>query len=466
MAHLQTAPQLPPETQNEAGCKNCNLILIALDPLRADHLGAYGYFRNTSPNIDALALEGTLFESAYAQGGWTALSFASAFTAKYPQGNGLVLPNLKLSDSELTLAEILKQNGFATGAFTGGMHLMKEYGFSQGFDAYDDGLENLKPLVTRTPDESISKNMISLPIARSISRAKEWIGKNKERQFFAFIHGYDTHCPYQLEPGDSAIFSEENQQLNAEIISECDKTHYRNASKNKLTQIIGLYDDKILNTDAKIGEFIHWLKGQKLYGKTIIIFFSDHGELFQESKRRPIVGHGFTLNPIIRVPLIMRVPGKNHTPRTSQLVELVDVAPTALELLGIPPNQRAQGNSLAPALEGVQLNKSYVHAANFLWSDDKIMTLAVANSKRKLVLEKYLGGKLMPENLFENETNAGKWRVSLYDFQNDAGDNFDKSSEEPETVQKLMGEMRDWWSKNLKSREYPSAKVIDDYFET
>ena len=158
-----------------------NVILIAVDSLRADHVGIYGYDRNTTPNIDDFAKDNILFTQAIAQGTRSLVSHASLFTSQYAEVHGAGMDQeLKglnpLDPSALTMAEVFKEQGYKTAAFVGGGHLEPQFGFNQGFDVY-------------------SSKGVSFD--KSIAAAANWLEENKNEKFFLFLQSYDTHFPYE-----------------------------------------------------------------------------------------------------------------------------------------------------------------------------------------------------------------------------------------------------------------------------
>lgn len=166
------------------------IILISLDILRADHLGTYGYHRNTSPHIDAFAKESIVFENAVVQSPWTLPSHMSIMTSLYPSSHGVVVRNNRLDDEHVTLAELLREKGYRTAAFADGAFMKGDYGFKQGFDIYD------------------GDNWIG--IARILPKARKWLEENKADPFFLFIHCYDIHDPYDPPPPYDTMFHDFN----------------------------------------------------------------------------------------------------------------------------------------------------------------------------------------------------------------------------------------------------------------
>jgi glucan phosphoethanolaminetransferase (alkaline phosphatase superfamily) len=160
-----------------------NVILIGVDTLRVDHLGSYGYGRDTSPNIDGLARDGILFENAFSQASWTLPAFATILTSLYPSVHGATDERKKLANEFMTLAEIFKEDFYETGAIVSGIFVSKQYGFQQGFNVFEEE----RPF----NDIHISSRSIT-------ERASKFMEKNKERRFFLFLHYFDPHARYFL----------------------------------------------------------------------------------------------------------------------------------------------------------------------------------------------------------------------------------------------------------------------------
>jgi arylsulfatase A-like enzyme len=311
------------------------IILISLDTLRADHLGCYGYHRNTSPSIDDFAKESIVFENAAVQSPWTLPSHMSIMTSLYPSFHGVLKKSSRLGDNHVTLAELLRREGYQTAAFTDGGNVGSIFGFSRGFDLYEE-------------------NWVG--IAETIPKVKKWLDGNGSKPFFLFIHCYDIHSPYNppppynslfhdfpyrgnLVPSTPTLLSTVNNKENASRITEEDIRHF-----------IALYDGGIRYTDDHIGSFLTYLRESGLYDESLIIITSDHGEEFME--------HGafshwqLYYRPNLHVPLITHIPGyAGKEIRIDNLVESIDLLPTILDIAGLPSHKRAQGNSLLPLVK-------------------------------------------------------------------------------------------------------------------
>lgn len=241
--------------------KDWNVVLISIDTLRADHLGAYGYERNTSSHIDDLAAQGVLFMEHIAPASSTLPSHASMFTSLNPFAHKAELSNTNIPlDRKLTtLTEVLKNENFATVAFTGGSQLASEYGLGQGFDIYNDEGGGIEKVLDKT---------------------LSWLRKNKDQRFFLFFHTYETHHPYTPpEPYNSLFYPEYNGKLGKNISIETlfDINEGRlKIDKNDINHIISIYDGEIAYMDEKLNLLFNELKVLGLWDKTLIVFTSDH----------------------------------------------------------------------------------------------------------------------------------------------------------------------------------------------
>jgi arylsulfatase A-like enzyme len=306
LAAVSCARALPPR----------HVILISIDTLRADHLGCYGYTGARTPNIDALAAEGALFENAATAAPLTLPAHSSIFTGRTPLRHGIVDNfGFRLPDGETTLAEKLNAHGFATGGFAGAFVLDSRFGVAQGFETYVDRFETPSESATGLGGHERSADQVLPP-------ALEWMAGQGERPFFAFVHFFDPHAPYDppsafLEaPGSDAA----------------------------------RYDAEIAFVDSQVGKLVAFLKERGLYGDSLIVLLADHGESLGEHGEST---HGlFVYDATIRVPLLVRGRGIVPGTRIGAQVRTIDVMPTVLELLGLTPGPEVEGRSLEPLLVG------------------------------------------------------------------------------------------------------------------
>ena len=319
-----------------------SLLLISIDTLRADRLGAYGYARPTSPTLDArLAREGTLFEDVYSQSPKTTPSHMTLFTSLYPSVHGVELWDAAqaghvLNPAVHTLAEVLKAAGWDTAAFTGGGNVHRSRGFDHGFDVYRH--------------------------SQQLARALTWLDAHRGHRFFLFFHTYQVHDPYLPPPRWQAEFVQDGD---ARLLERVERLRQRGGGWDRAHRVFwegispadtgarrtlsALYDAGIRTMDeTTLGPLLDRLDTLGLAGDTLVVFTSDHGEAFGE--------HGAYLHDdlyagTLRVPLVLRFPGRVPVGRRiPDRVRLLDVMPTVLELLGVPAPAGLQGRSLAPLL--------------------------------------------------------------------------------------------------------------------
>jgi arylsulfatase A-like enzyme len=307
-----------------------NLILISIDTLRADRLGAYGYERDTSPTLDALAARGVLFETVIAESSWTLPSHVTLFTGLPPSFHGVTKPNHKLRMGMTTLTEVLQQHGYHTFGVTGGVFLKPSFAISQGFDRY-----HLNP--------------VDFPAALTLAlRVLSKLGPGEP--FFWFIHTYDVHCPYDPPAPYAEMFDSGSPEDQIDTRGRCGNPEYNRMSltPGQARFISDRYDAGIRYADDLLKSFLEKLDAMGRLENTLITVLSDHGEEFLEHGQ---IGHRNTLfMESLRVPWIVAGPGIE--PRVvTQTAGLADVMPTLLDLLGIP-SPPVKGVSLRPFMEG------------------------------------------------------------------------------------------------------------------
>ena len=399
------------------------VILISLDTLRADHLSCYGYHRPTSPAIDSLAADSTLFAQTLSASNWTLPAHASLLTSTDPPHHGVRAADDKLPSSLLTLAEVLSQNGFFCGAITGGGFLSPLYGFARGFDFYNEAegavdYENSAELVCRA--------------------AERWLEDNKDKDFFLFLHTYQIHSPYDSPAAYRQAFLSSGadlEVLNIERYLGGKGGVFRPLSEKERENIIALYDAEIKYTDeALVGELIKWLQEKGLYDRLTIVLTSDHGEEFYEHGAWVHGAHLYQES--IRVPLIIKFPeGKFKGKRVEPIVRLIDVAPTILEALGIKSKPKTwDGRSLYPFLEG-QENSDRVFLADTCWLSGEVcgdtqpdsMPISVATSQGKM---KVIINRPWPDSLRPlYQPGPADWPpLEVYNLEMDAAETKNLSS--------------------------------------
>jgi arylsulfatase A-like enzyme len=297
-----------------------SVVLVSLDTLRADHLGCYGFPQPTSPNLDRLAMQGTLFEQAIAHSTLTLPSHATLLTGVLPCVHGLFLARgpQRIPRGIVPLAEILRGAGYATAAFTEDA-MVSPGVFQRGFEVF-------------RADTSLAEGGVTGGVEATVQGALEWLAANGTDDFFLFVHTYQVHAPYTPPPGY------------LERLTPGTRVARGPAPSAEAAADAARYAAEVRYTDEVLGRLIDALDVRDLAERTILIVTSDHGEAFGEHGDRY---HGGFWEEQIHVPLIWRAPGRIAAGRrVPHLVGLVDVVPTILDLLGTAAPPPVQGLSL------------------------------------------------------------------------------------------------------------------------
>lgn len=385
-----------------------HVILVSLDTLRADHLGSYGYDRATSPRLDELARESVVFRRAVAQGSSTIPSHASLFTGQYASA---VLSEFggMLGGAE-TLAEVLAKNGYATWGFVDGGNVRGHFGFDQGFDHYEDDRVGIEVLV---------------------EQAQAWIESHPAPKFFLFLHTYDIHTPYKAPAQYVKHFGNPDYlggfHPNTRYFRAVEKAG-RGLSEEEHHEVVARYDAGILYTDERVGGFFDWLDEKGLLEDSLVVITSDHGEEFLEHGR---LGHQqLFLDPNLRVPLLFR--HGRLAPRTvDDTVELTDVVPTILDVLGLEPLPDAIGTTLRPYFDGRARPSRAAFSEKGAFS-----------GKATLITDRY-------QVLVDRESDE----VSLYDLETDPAAEHDIAADHPQVAAELAAELGERKSHAVHKRQ-------------
>ena len=322
-------------------------ILISLDTLRADHLGAYGYRRPTSPFIDTLAARGTLFENAVVQLPGTLPSHMSIFTGLYPAEHG-VYPEKALGPQIRTLPEVLRAEGFLTGGHVEGGYVAGRYGFARGFDEWSDE----SPMVEGPGGLAKSPEAVK----RTFRLGLEFLKRARDREaFFLFLHTYSIHDPYDPPEKYRALYWLGPPPDGAFPPNGADLAAFNRGERTLAPQAVeyyrALYDAQINYTDDVLRDFFAGIADLGLADSVTVVLTSDHGEEFLEHGK---LVHEQVYHECLHVPLVVLRPGQRDGRRVGALVQSIDIAPTLFDLAGIPPARRppVSGRSLVPLLQG------------------------------------------------------------------------------------------------------------------
>jgi len=315
-----------------------SVVLITIDALRPDRLGAYGHTNNRTPAIDRLAREGMLFETAYCDMPWTTGSMSSVMTGQYSSSHGVQLPTTKLKPEAVTMAEILLAEGYQTGAVVASFPLDSVYGLDQGFETYSD--EFSMPMIatadtpvehveSRSPEGDGTGNKATLkkfqndayrPDEDVTDAAIHWLETIRgDRPFFLWVHYFG---PHEKLRGDVGFVDQE-------------------------PAIVKAYDPDVEAADRAVGRFVDRLRSLELLDETLLVVHADHGQNLGE---QGFVGHGLRIDEAtVRIPLILRYPARIRAGlRRVDTAHNVDILPTVLAAVGLK-NQGPAGRSLLPS---------------------------------------------------------------------------------------------------------------------
>jgi arylsulfatase A-like enzyme len=328
------------------------VILVSIDSLRADHLGAYGYPRPTSPTIDRLAATGTVFERAYSTTSWTLPAHAALMTGLDDYTHGAIDSRRKLAESFDTLAEALAPAGVRSTGFFTGPFLHPSFGLGQGFHEYVDstsyqwtGLEQAK----RIPHEPSHRDVTN-PIL--LSRVEAWLRERRPAQRnLIFIHMWDVHADYRAPDAYGRLFDPEYDESDLSGQFEERRGGEVKLSAGALRKLIARYDAEIRYTDETLRDLLDRFGRHGLLDSAAVIVLADHGEEFFDHGRK---GHRRTLfEEVLRVPLILHFPGAPTPPRrVADVVSLIDVYSTVCDLLAVDCGYDGPGVSLLPYVTG------------------------------------------------------------------------------------------------------------------
>ncbi len=333
---IAVIPRLP----LAAGATGRPIILVSLDTMRGDRLGALGYPKPLTPHLDALAREGVLFEQATSTAPWTLPSHASIFTSLLPFNHGSTRETRPLRPSLSTLAERLRNAGYRTAAFTGGAYVSSGFGFGQGFEIYENH------------DEGREKGAEKIAAA-----ALAWVRSMRDQPFFVFVHTYEIHFPYtHTEFVDETFRAQGRKPLGVEELAAIHAGKMVLTSEEQRFES-ELYDGDVARADAVMGGMLETMRREGILDRAVLVVLSDHGDDLWDHDDRWSPGHGHSVyQELLHVPLIYRAPGLVAAGgRIRMPVSLLDVLPTLLELQGIPGEAADQGRSLVASLaQGIE----------------------------------------------------------------------------------------------------------------
>lgn len=437
-----------------------NVLIVIVDALRPDRLGAYGYARKTSPNLDRLASESWLYTQALTTAPWTKPAIASLLTGLYPREHGISSGGWSRRDeagaaqvsalpaSSLTLPELLAETGYRTAAFGENHHLIARLGFAQGFE------EHALDLMDRPFMESVTARL-GLGVARHFASpgAQRNTGKkihqrffgwlpNDAQPYFAYLHHIDVHWPYRAPPPYAERFGARRTATDFNSMDfylkagpqRADPDNPPDIDTELLQDMSNAYDAAIQFMDAELGRLFSELKRRGSYDRTLIVVTADHGEQFMEHGE---IGHGTSLHDVLlRVPLMIKFPcpGPNCRPnRIDEQVQLVDVMPTILATVGVPAPRALSGRDIAKPVPSTRV--AYAEMGG---------QIALRTSQFKLI-----------HHLEES-------RTELYALQADPGERRNLAETDPQLAATFRDRLFSWLEQTEQNAVAPREEVVAD----
>jgi arylsulfatase A-like enzyme len=423
-------PPLSGEDQGRAqelrrSLQGANVLLIVLDAARARSFGAYGHSRPTTPEVDRIAGEGVVFERAYTPAVYTLGAMSSLWTSQYPDRHHAEVSYAdRLPADKLTLAEALSAKGVHTAGFIANPMAGRAFGFERGFGEFEEVYARFPDLGSR--GEAFRRVL------------RDWFRQNASRRFFAYVHFREPHFPYDPGPpfdtrfGPDAPLTREQRR---------DKTWYTDVnqgrvrpSADQIAHLGRLYDGNLAYADHEVGRLRQSLEQAGLWDKTVVIVTADHGEQLYE--------HGYISHSAqvyeesTHVPLIVRFPGSagQRGKRMSAQVDLLDIAPTVLDVLGAAGPGRAerefQGRSLLPVLAGAPGKDAVV--SRTVWERP---VYGLRDGRFKYIHDTRTGAEL------------------LFDLDQDPGESHPLQSAEPLRAAYYRQMLHDWMARLRRPRQ-------------
>lgn len=354
-------PEPPPEDLPEgvrAGTPSSpNILLIVLDTVRADHMSCYGYQRRTTPNIDRFAEDARLYTNVLSPACWTLPTHASFFTGLPVSAHGCSWAHPYLDEEFETLAERLKAAGYQTAGLSSNGFVCAQRGFDQGFEEFwippGEGAAEYA-FVSRALDRwGVGQTPATADLMHQ--RLGRWFREQRdpEKPFFIFLNYIEAHAPYTpqshlLEWASAGALDKWSHRSQRKAVFRYMFSRQETLTAAEIAELEALYDDELRFVDAKVGELLGFLRGAGLYDRTLVIVTSDHGEHFGEHH---MMEHQFSLyEPLVRVPLVVRLPERFKPGKDGTLVQSQDVFATMLQAAGLRiPGENSTASLPLPA---------------------------------------------------------------------------------------------------------------------
>jgi arylsulfatase A-like enzyme len=425
-----------------------NVLIYMIDTLRADHASVYGYRRDTTPFLKRLGAAGVVFDDCQAQATWTKPSIASLLTSLYSYTHGIFNDSDTIPKGAATLAGQLRAAGYVTANITASPWSGKITGLQRGFDYVMEF-----PVIQRYRTDAADRGTDSAAVNKAVF---PWLDRHRDEPFFLYVHTTDPHAPYRPPPGFEEKFANpaETPEFNREYAELRDRGQYgggtvvsregcRKAGVDPdkfIRRAVDRYDGEILFNDHNLELLAGKLKQLGILDNTLIVVLSDHGEEFWE---HGWTAHGQSLyQELTHSVFLMWNPKLLPAPRrVAEPVQLIDVMPTVLDLLGVKAPEMIQGQSLASLARGRPFHRRtpvmtsrYAHPQanpHGPVPENRINTFAVVSAGWKLIYR-------------EKGKDVGLNRVELYDRRTDRIETKNVAATHPQEVEGMMTELGKW----------------------
>jgi len=403
-----------------------NVVLIVIDTLRSDHLAHYGYGRETDLSLESFRNQATLFRRAFSTAPWTGPSVASLISGMETARHRTNAHGARLPEEIRTLAEVLREHGYATRGISHNVEVSRRTGFDQGFDDFEDveGRANAYP----------NADTMLAPLENFFeTRSRSAEGEGKSPPFFVYLQPMNVHGPYRVpaKARSSLLGRPPRPQFQYQLkrgIMHPDRLEARDrVTRLQLASLSEQYDTSVRYTTDTIAEVFALMKRYGVYDDTLIVLTSDHGEELFDHRG---FSHGYSLHrEVLQVPLLVKLPGQREARTVATRVSLVDVYPTVFEELGLPPSSALDGRSLAPLLRGdahvESEDRRLLHATSW---ENRCVARSIVEGRYKLIA-------------IDSNYEGIEDEVRLYDLASDPNEERDIASSSPSIVARLRAEL-------------------------
>ncbi len=434
----QTASTAPSEPRAEGP----NVVLIVVDTLRADRLSQMGYPLPTSDALDVLAKRASVFNAAFSPAPWTVPSVASIFTGMLPPRHRVDATGSALASDFEVLPEVLARDGWHTAGFSYNPHVSREAGFDQGFHHFRD----VTGATADYPD-----------LSEMIDEALDWVRSSAAPPFFVYLQPMNVHGPYRVpDARQDALLGrapspgfEFRGALMQGILREGRLALREDVTPEVTRSLDEQYDTAVRHTADELARFLHGLDAAGLYDDALVVLTADHGE---ELFDRGGFAHGYTLHrEVLRVPLLVKLPGQRSARRIEEDVSLVDLLPTFADLLALSPAsdpRPVDGRSLRPLLEG----------ASSSGPPRPILAQTISPERCDGRLLREDGWELM---LIDRNYENDQPRLRLYDVRRDPDERIDRAADEPERARRMLARLEALYD-GFGEDAYPRSHYVID----